>query len=117
MGSNFHFRAVLLRVQELLSEDDRTRLHFLLGEDVPRSLRDDSSIGGALRVFENLIEQTFIDEQDCDYLIEAFETVRCHGAAERLRGQLPSRFHLTAAVYTVQSTNVLNNVAIDPICR
>jgi hypothetical protein len=88
MNKQFDFRALLLRIQELLSDNDRHRLHFLLGEDVPRYLRDDLSLGGTLRLLDSLFEKTFISDQDCDYLIEAFKKIQCYDAAKRLQGLL-----------------------------
>ncbi|CAF3084203.1 unnamed protein product, partial [Rotaria sp. Silwood2] len=82
MSASFDFRAVLLKIQDLLSDNDRQRLHFLLGEDVPRHLRDDPSFTGTLRVLESLFEKAIINDQDCDYLIEAFEKIQCHDAAK-----------------------------------
>ena len=86
MDEHFDFRALLLKIQDLLSNSDRHRLHFLLGEDVPRVLRDDLSLGGTLHLLESLLEKAFISEQDCDYLIAAFNKIHCHDAASRLQG-------------------------------
>ena len=84
--AQFYFRASLLKIQDLLSDSDRQRLHFLLGDDVPRYLRDDKSVEGAIRVLESLIDKTIINEQDCHYLIEAFKAIQCENAARRLQG-------------------------------
>jgi hypothetical protein len=86
MSASLDFRAVLIKIQDLLSDKDRERLHFLLGDDIPRCLRDDSSMGGALRVLESLLEKAIISNQDCDYLIEAFMNIHCRDAAKRLKG-------------------------------
>ena len=86
MTEQFDFRALLLKIQDLLSENDRHRLHFLLGEDVPKYLRDDPSLNGTLHVLESLFEKAIISDQDCDYLIEAFNKIHCHDAAKRLKG-------------------------------
>jgi hypothetical protein len=85
MNSQFDFRALLLKIQDLLSDNDRHRLHFLLGEDVPRYLRDDLSLSGTLRLLDSLLEKAFISDQDCNYLIEAFNKIHCHDAASRLQ--------------------------------
>ena len=86
MNRQFGFRALLLKIQDLLSDNDRQRLHFLLGEDVPRYLRDDVSLNGTLNLLDSLLEKTFISDQDCDYLVEAFTKIHCHDAAKRLQG-------------------------------
>ena len=86
MNAHLDFRALLLKIQDVLSDTDRHRLHFLLGEDVPRCLRDDVSLSGTLRLLDALFERTFISDRDCDYLIDAFTKIQCLDAAQRLRG-------------------------------
>ena len=86
MTHHLDFRALLVKIQELLSDGDRQRLHFLFGEDVPRHLREDPSINGSLRVLESLLDKAIITEEDCDYLINAFKKINCDNAAQRLRG-------------------------------
>ncbi|MCC7515638.1 MAG: hypothetical protein IT212_13190 [Bacteroidia bacterium] len=88
MSGQFDFRALLLKTQELLSDTDRIRLHFLLGDDVPKYLRDDPSLAGTLRVLETLFDRSIIDDQDYDYLIDAFTKIQCKDAAKRLQGLL-----------------------------
>ena len=73
MSGQFDFRALLIKVQDLLSDGDRVRLHFLLGDDIPRNLRDNPSLNGTLSVLESFFDKDKISEQDCDYLIEAFK--------------------------------------------
>jgi hypothetical protein len=97
MNGQFDFRGVLLKIQELLSDEDRYRLHFLLGKDVPRYLRDDLSLSGTLRVLDSLFEKAFISDQDCDYLIQAFSEIRCEDAKRRLQG---SFFLFLIMIYT-----------------
>ena len=88
MNKQFDFRALLLKIQDLLSDSDRQRFHFLLGEDVPRYLRDDPSLGGTLRVLQSLFDKDIINDQECDYLIDAFGKISCRDAARRLQGLL-----------------------------
>ncbi|CAF1639663.1 unnamed protein product [Adineta ricciae] len=85
MSGQFDFRALLIKVQDLLSDGDRVRLHFLLGDDIPRNLRDNPSLSGTLSVLESLFDKDIISEQDCDYLIEAFKKIHCYDAAKRLQ--------------------------------
>jgi hypothetical protein len=86
MTAQFDFRALLVKIQDRLSDGDRQRLHFLFGDNVPRNLRDDQSAGGALRVLESLFDKAIINDQDCDYLIEAFKNIHCHNAVQKLQG-------------------------------
>ncbi|CAF0987808.1 unnamed protein product [Adineta ricciae] len=85
MTGHFEFRELLLKIHDLLSDNDRERLHFLLGDDVPRNLRDDLSLGGTLRVLQALFDKAIINDQDCIYLIEALEKIRCFDASKRLK--------------------------------
>ena len=91
--ASFDFRATLIKIQDVLSDGDRQRLNFLLGDDVPKVLREDSTTGGAIRILDCLFEKTIITNQDCDYLIEAFMTINCHDAAKRLKGLFFSHQH------------------------
>ena len=86
MVDQHDLRAILLKLEQRLSDDDRTRLHFFLGNDVPRRIRDDPSLGGTLNLIESLFDQDKINEQDCSFLIHAFEGIQCMDAVKLLRG-------------------------------
>ena len=77
-------RQVLLKIQDLLSNEDRERLHFLLGNHVPKQYREDPSLGGTLRVLETLLDREIINEADCHYLIKALKEISCFQAAKQL---------------------------------
>ena len=83
---DFHFRALLIRLQDNLSDDDRHRLHFLLGDIIPRGLRDDPTIAGTLNLLESLFDRDTINDQDFFFLIEAFQQIERHDIAQRLIG-------------------------------
>ena len=53
-----YLRAIIIKIQDCLSDDDRIRLHFFFGNDVPRRIRDDPSLGGTLNLMESLFEQS-----------------------------------------------------------
>lgn len=88
MDEKFDFRVLLLKLQDYLSDDDRRRLHFILGDTIPRHLRDDPTLSGTLNLLESLFNQAKISEQDFDYLIRAFKEINCHKAVKRLQGLL-----------------------------
>jgi hypothetical protein len=46
-------RAVILKLETRLGYDDRVRLHFFVGNHVPRSIREDLSLAGTLRLMES----------------------------------------------------------------
>ena len=79
-------RGILLKIQDFLSDDDRKRLHFLFGDEVPRRIRDDPSLGGTLSLMESLFDQDIINEEDFTFLIQAFEAIHCIDAAKLLKG-------------------------------
>ena len=44
--------AIILNLQDRLSNDDRTRLYFYLGNDVPRCIRENTTLGGTLNLID-----------------------------------------------------------------
>jgi hypothetical protein len=82
---NQEFRSILLKLQDRLSDNDRKRLHFFFGNDVPRRIRDDPSLGGTLSLMESLFDQDKINEQDFTILIKAFQEIQCIDAAKLLQ--------------------------------
>jgi hypothetical protein len=79
-------RAIILKLQDRLSDDDRRRLHFVFRNDVPRGFRDDSSVDGTLCLMESLFDQDKINEQDFTFLINIFDEIQCLDAVKLLRG-------------------------------
>jgi len=86
--NKYHLRAIILKLQDRLSDDDRQRLHFFLGDDVPRRLRDDASLRGTLGLIQSLFDQDKINEQDFTFLINAFDEIHCTDAVKILKGDL-----------------------------
>jgi hypothetical protein len=113
---NRHLRAIILRLQDRLSDNDRKRLHFFLGNDVPRRIRDDQSLGGTLSLMESLFDQDKINEQDFNFLINAFDEIQCIDAVKLLRGHFLFRinielFHLHLEhMKQMQSTGINQSV-------
>ena len=85
-GSNL--RSIILKLESRLSDNDRKRLHFFLGNDVPRRIRDDPSLTGTLNLMESLFDQDKINEQDFTLLINAFNQIQCFDAVKLLNGYL-----------------------------
>jgi len=79
-------RSIIIKLESRLSDDDRERLHFYLGNDVPRKIRDDASLRGTLRLMDSLFDQDKINEQDFTFLIHAFEEIQCIDAVSLLKG-------------------------------
>ncbi|CAF1180626.1 unnamed protein product [Adineta ricciae] len=78
-------RSVLLKLDARLTDDDRQRFHFFMGNNVPRRIRDDKSLNGTLSLLESLFDRDIINERDFTFLIDAFEEIECFDAAKLLR--------------------------------
>jgi hypothetical protein len=83
---NYRLRGTLVKLESRLSDNDRKRLHFFLGDNVPRRIRDDPSLGGTLSLMESLFDQDKINEQNFTFLINAFDEIQCIDAVKLLRG-------------------------------
>ncbi|CAF3565931.1 unnamed protein product [Rotaria sp. Silwood1] len=83
--NSYQLRSIILKLDARLSDDDRRRLHFFMGNDVPRRIRDDPSLAGTLALMESLFDQDKINEQDFTFLINAFDEIGCIGAVKLLR--------------------------------
>ncbi|CAF0937006.1 unnamed protein product [Adineta steineri] len=82
---NHCLRAIILKLQDRLSNDDRKRLHFYLGNDVPRRIRDDPTLSGTLSLMDSLFDQDKVNEKDFSFLINAFDEIQCIDAVKLLR--------------------------------
>jgi tRNA C32,U32 (ribose-2'-O)-methylase TrmJ len=85
MADELHFRSLLLQLQDGLSNSDRTRLHFILGDIIPADLRDDHTMGGTLKLLENLLARAKISEQDVTFLIQVFSKIHCQTIVQILK--------------------------------
>jgi len=85
MERQLDFRALLLKIQDRLSNDDRHRLHFLVGDIIPRMQREDVTLAGTLTLLESLFDRAVISEDYLDFLIRIFREIQCYDAVKRLR--------------------------------
>jgi len=100
-------RAFILKLETRLGYDDRVQLHFFVGNHVPRSIREDLSLAGTLRLMESLIDQDKISEEDFTFLINAFDKIQCTDAAKLLRGN-SIFFKLICRVFWLSRTTKTN---------
>ena len=84
---DLHLRSILLNLHSRLTDNDRERLHFYLKNEVPRSLVDDSSLSGTLKLMQSLFDQDKINENDFTFLVNAFKQIQCFDAVELLRSR------------------------------
>ncbi|UJR33262.1 hypothetical protein I4U23_020717 [Adineta vaga] len=116
MDEQFDFRALLVKLQDCLSDNDRRRLHFIVGDTIPRQLRDDPTLGGTLNLLETLFDQAKISEQDFNYLIQVFREIHCHEGVKRLKEyQLIRNGHISRTKMTISEIvddNETDRVAI-----
>ena len=73
---NQQLGSIIIKFECRLSNDDRERLRFYLGNNVPRKIRDDVSLRGTLRLMDSLFDQDKINEQDFTFLIRTFEQIQ-----------------------------------------
>lgn len=84
---DFQFRAVLLKIQDSLSCDDRMKLHFLFGEDIPRVLRENGSLEESIRVLQTLFERMKISSENFDYLLDGLRAIQRFDCVKKLEGK------------------------------
>jgi hypothetical protein len=78
---------MILRIENRLIDDDRARLRFFLQDDVTQRYKSDLSLIGTVNLFDSLITQDIINKNDVNFLINAFDTIRCFDAAKILKGK------------------------------
>jgi len=83
---NPQLRLIILNLRRLLSDHDRQRLHFYLKNHVPRSIGDDSTLSGTLKLVDSLFDQEKITEQDFTFLIYVFKQIQYLDAVQLLKG-------------------------------
>jgi hypothetical protein len=88
MDADFNFRAVLIKIQNSLSDSDRKQLHFLFGEDIPRRLQSDGSLDTALDVLQTLFDRLKISGNNFKYLVDALKIIEREDCAQRLLGKI-----------------------------
>ena len=95
MNDEFSFRVVLIKIQNSLTDEDRRKLHFLFGEDIPRVLQGNGSLDNALDALQKLFDSLKISRHNSDYLRCALEAINRPDCAQRLLGKT-----LTLASFT-----------------
>ena len=77
---------ILLTIVDRLSDNDRQKLHLILGEHLPRRIADDTSYQGTLSLMKSLLDQNKINEKNLTLLINALETIHCSDLVKFLKG-------------------------------
>ncbi|CAF5151599.1 unnamed protein product, partial [Rotaria sp. Silwood1] len=109
MSQQFGVRLLLLEIQDVLSDNDRRNFYSILGNNVPKYLCNDPSPKGALRVLEFLFEKSIISDEDCYYLIEAFEKIHCNEVAKRLQDYQRSVQQSSQKSFSAQNILLFDN--------
>ena len=105
-NDDFEFRAVLLRIQDSLSDAERRQLHFLFTEDIPRRLQLDGSVETALDVLQALFDREKISPKNFEYLLNGLKAIQRHDCAQRLKGENRSPLH-----YGIDSISILRRLS------
>ncbi|CAF1032799.1 unnamed protein product, partial [Adineta ricciae] len=80
MPSEREFRALLLAIEDDLSDEERKKFVFLLADDVPRRIKD----GPLVDIFTELINRGHISKSHCGYLVKIFESMKLLTVAYRI---------------------------------
>ncbi|CAF5205448.1 unnamed protein product, partial [Rotaria magnacalcarata] len=72
MPSDVEFRQLLIDLDDEMSNDERKRFIFLLGNDIPKRKRDEPLVD----IFTILIDRGRISETNCNYLVELLERTK-----------------------------------------
>ncbi|CAF1185341.1 unnamed protein product [Adineta steineri] len=72
---NHRLRAIILKLQDRLNDDDRERLHFYLSNNVPRRIQDDPTLSGTLSLMDPLFDQDKVNEKDFTFLVDVFDEI------------------------------------------
>jgi len=83
----FEFRIVLVKIQDSLSDEDRRKLHFIFGEEIPRRLQENGSLTSALEVLQTLFDRLRISRNNYDYFVRALQEIGRNDCAQRLIGR------------------------------
>lgn len=94
-----HFRAVLIDILDRLGSNDRKKLTFLLGDDIEGCLRDEPTIGKTLDIFQQLLDRGKISDENFNFLIDAFQRIKCHQAAKSLKGSYASAIESSSSYF------------------
>jgi hypothetical protein len=81
--ADMKLRGFLLSLLDDMSDLDRRRLHFVLGNEVPRRIRQHNNIEGTIQVFEHLIDNGKI----FNCLIDALSACGKSDWSEKLKGK------------------------------
>ena len=111
---NYRLRGTLVKLESRLSDNDRKRLHFFLGDNVPRRIRDDPSLGGTLSLMESLFDQDKINEQNFTFLINAFDEIQCIDAVKLLRGNFLFRIN-DVSLFSVTVLEHMRRIQADDV--
>jgi hypothetical protein len=84
MNEQFNLRDFLFKLKDYTNENNRRRLYNIMQEQ----LHSDVTLDDALTVFESLLSQKKINEQDFDIFIQILRKMNCYNAVKRLEGWL-----------------------------
>ena len=98
MPSEREFRALLLAIEDDLSDEERKKFVFLLGDDVPRRIKD----GPLVDIFTELINRGHISKSTCQYLVQIFESMKLLTVAYRIAQFEARKYYLLAFLLEIR---------------
>jgi len=101
--NNHDLRAILIKIQDQLSDDDRKRLCSFLSQD-------DSSLDGALHPIDSLIDPDKINKQNITDLIEILEKIQCVEGVKLLKGNFFYSIYLSLVLVHLEYINQTQSI-------
>ncbi|CAF2119085.1 unnamed protein product [Rotaria magnacalcarata] len=106
MPSDVEFRQLLIDLDDEMSNDERKRFIFLLGNDIPKRKRDEPLVD----IFTILIDRGRISETNCNYLVELLERTKLTTLAYKVARYSTKHTPLTSVSTVLESSQATDNV-------
>ncbi|UJR19915.1 hypothetical protein I4U23_023047 [Adineta vaga] len=101
--NNHRLRSIIINLRHRLTDHDRKRLHFYVGNDVIRIIQDHPTLATTLNRIGSLIDQNRINNKELGYLINALDEIYCCDATKSLRDYQNRNCadHLNVSIYNL----------------
>jgi hypothetical protein len=101
--NNHDLRAILIKIQDQLSDDDRKRFCSFFSQD-------DSSLDGSLRPIDSLTDLDKINKQNITDLIEILEKIQCVEGVKLLKGLFFYSIYLSLVLVHLEYINQTQSI-------
>ncbi|CAF3773496.1 unnamed protein product [Rotaria socialis] len=108
MPSDVEFRRLLIDLDDEMSNDERKRFIFLLGNDIPKRKRDEPLVD----IFTILIDRGRISESNCNYLVELLERTKLTALAYKVASYSTKHTPSTSISTVLESSQPTDNTNV-----